>query len=153
MQNLGSSNITLRPAIGADESFILKLEQVCLQKQVLELLGRWVPRPGMGAGFPNSSRLIQLGGKNIGCLTLTNDERDIHIDQLYLVPETRGLGIGTQIVSELIARTEEDALTLKVSLFANNPHRRFFEKLGFTVARSTSNRILMERPSRLPERH
>jgi len=57
----------------------------------------------------------------------------IHINNLAVLPELRGQGLGTQLLEAIIAEAEHlgaDMLTLEVRQ-SNEPARRLYERAGF----------------------
>lgn len=70
------------------------------------------------------------GGGMIGMIAFRKD----WIDQLYVLPEAQGQGIG----SSLLQRAQTSVERLQLWTFQRNvPARRFYEARGFTLVRET----------------
>ena len=84
--------------------------------------------------------LVELAGAAIGYVvlcfgySLEFGGRDAFVDEMYLVPEHRGKGIGTKVLKTLIARARElgaRALHLEVAR-DNERARRLYRSMGFS---------------------
>ena len=69
----------------------------------------------------------------------------LNIDELYVIPEWRGGGIGTDFINHLVAGHVGDCVALKLEVLPYNRRAlRLYEKLGF----EKSDRDFMIRPVR-----
>jgi GNAT superfamily N-acetyltransferase len=83
--------------------------------------------------LPNSDTWVaEVAGRVVGVLALT----DGWIDQLYLAPEWRGMGIGDQFVA-LAQRRQPSGLQLW-TFQVNEPACRFYERHGFVAVERTT---------------
>lgn len=81
--------------------------------------------------YPQGSfQLIELDGKNIGRLYLAELEDEIRIIDLTIMPESRGKGIGTQIISDILQQT---AKPVRIYLESFNQSTGLFKRLGFQI--------------------
>ena len=74
----------------------------------------------------------------------------LNIAQLHIANGYRSLGIGTQIVTDLIARAERVDKMISLSAPRNNPAIALYERLGFKISRDEGESIidmLLERDS------
>jgi ribosomal protein S18 acetylase RimI-like enzyme len=90
-------------------------------------------------------------GRPIGAawvrLFLGNDKTGAHLDDhtpelaIAVHPDHIGQGVGTVLLRELfeLARGRYSAVVLSVRM--DNPAKRLYDRLGFTVVRETSNRV------------
>lgn len=71
---------------------------------------------------------------------------DIHLlDEMYITPPKRNLGIGTAFLQHLLEQMDESAKGLQVEVTPdNNKARRFYESLGFAAA--TNRHLFMPLP-------
>ncbi|UFS80111.1 MULTISPECIES: GNAT family N-acetyltransferase [Rhizobium] len=143
------STFDLREAIAEDEEFVLRLEELSLRKLSEMKYGRFVPRPGMGDEFPVNCRIIQYENADVGCLTVSTQGDCIHIDQLYLVPDVHGRGIGRQVIDDLVSQAAKRGQRLQATSMANGGASGFFLAVGFHVVSETSKTITMEWPVQL----
>ena len=101
---------------------------------VAKALSQLIERPELGRAW-----LIRLEEKDIGYLLLCFGfsleflGRDAFIDELFIVPEHRGRGVGTQILQQ----TLQEAAALGVKMLhlevehGNTPAERLYRSLGF----------------------
>lgn len=89
-------------------------------------------------------QVIEREGVPIGRLYVAPWEREIRIMDIALLPEHRGMGLGTQLVRALQdeARSAGKTLTIHVERF--NPALRLYERLGFQMTEDKEVYLLME---------
>jgi ribosomal protein S18 acetylase RimI-like enzyme len=109
------------------------------------LLSLRVRAAATGATF----HVVLANGEPAGRLYVARWEEEIRVMDLAILPEYRGMGIGTRLLGEILA--EGDAAGKKASIHVEsfNPARRLYERLGFTAAGEQGVYVLMER---LPQR-
>lgn len=90
----------------------------------------------------DESQVITIDGRDIGFMQVTETDGDLNIAQLHLANGYRGQGIGTQIVTDLIARAERDGKTISLSAPRNNPAIALYKRLGFTISRDDGESII-----------
>lgn len=72
------------------------------------------------------------GGRRIGQLRVDRGVAELRLVDISLLPEHRSRGVGTRLVTALQDEARERAQELTLSVFAHNPARRFYTRLGFT---------------------
>lgn len=88
--------------------------------------------------------LIERDGEAIGRLYLAEEEGDLLLVDISLLPDARGGGVGTAILTDLVAG-ETRAIRLHVQ--RTNPARRLYERLGFTIVEVQPIYLRMIRPA------
>jgi GNAT superfamily N-acetyltransferase len=83
--------------------------------------------------------VAEVDGQVVGLLTMSRG----WLDQLYLLPEWRGHGIGDRLV-ELAKDRQPEGLELW-TFQVNGPARRFYERHGFVAVELTDGRTNEER--------
>ncbi len=95
-------------------------------------------------------RIVERGGAAIGrvYVDLTGDA--CHLIDIALMPDTRGLGIGAAILTDLMAHAARFRKPVKLSVITDNPARRLYERLGFatTEAGALYNSMIWRPPGR-----
>lgn len=88
--------------------------------------------------------VIEVNGSPIGRLYVDRWSREIRIMDIALLPERRGEGSGTRLISELQeeARATGKALSIHVEKF--NPAMRLYDRLGFKPVEDKGVYVLME---------
>lgn len=97
------------------------------------------------AHYPTAEySVIEVNGVPAGRLYVDRCTREIRIMDIALLPEHRGVGIGTRLLRELQkeARTAGKALTIHVEKF--NPALRLYQRLGFHPIADKEVYLLME---------
>lgn len=87
---------------------------------------------------------VFLDGKKAGYYHFYPSEGKMELDDLYIFPEFRSKGIGTEIIQKCI---EESDSTIFLYVFAKNVRAiALYEKLGFKVVKNIRDtRYIMER--------
>ena len=92
---------------------------------------------------------------SIGCLLgaawlrlLTGDNKGYgYVDDLTpelcisVLPESRGMGIGTQLLNQLFENVQHRYLAVSLSVSEENPALRLYRRLGFEVVNATSGQL------------
>jgi ribosomal protein S18 acetylase RimI-like enzyme len=157
-------NCIIRPLAAEDEPFLWEMlyqalyvpeGQYALPREVIHLpkLARYVQNWGNKGdrGFLASDAatgqpvgvvwLRSLIGENKGYGYVDDDTPELSI---AVFPEHRGQGIGTQLLTHLFASVcEQSSVSLSVS--ANNPAVRLYERFGFEVVSRSGESLLMKR--------
>jgi RimJ/RimL family protein N-acetyltransferase len=95
--------------------------------------------------------VVEVDGEPGGRLYVHRSPNEHRVVDIALMPFHRARGIGTQLLSEVVA--EADRARTRVSLHVEvfNPARRLYERLGFVPVEDKGVYLLMERaPSCLP---
>ncbi len=92
-------------------------------------------------------RIIQFHGTDVGFLSTSNTSDTLKVDQLYILPEYQGKGIGAACMKRIIddANREQKPVTLQV-LKINTRATAFYQRLGFTTADENATHFQMKRP-------
>ncbi len=86
------------------------------------------------------TQVVVVDGQAIGLLGVSEREGATFIDQIEIVPDYQGRGIGTALINEVLARGRPVELAvLKVNVDA----RRLYERLGFRVTCETDSHYHM----------
>lgn len=92
---------------------------------------------------------VRLDGQTAGYYRFCPSEERMELDDLYVLPEFRNRGIGTQIIRKCCAETE-----LPVFLYVFSGNRRamaLYERMGFhIIERAGSTRYIMQREQKKP---
>lgn len=83
-----------------------------------------------------------------GRLYVARWPEEIRIVDIALLPQHRGMGIGTRLLNDLISESEESGKPLSIHVERFNPALRLYERLGFRTVADQSLYLLMERPPR-----
>ncbi len=86
--------------------------------------------------YPNSRcQVIELveaeGTRGVGRLWLDGRASALHVLDISLLSDARGLGIGTYCLEQLKREAHDKSLALTIFVELHNPARRLYERLGF----------------------
>lgn len=89
-------------------------------------------------------RIIILDGNQIGVLaTHITDNGDLFINEINLLKEYQGKGIGTKILSDILNNNLDRRIILQV--FKDNPAINLYKRLGFKIYNETETHYQMEK--------
>jgi len=125
----------LRPARLDDRDLLFELNRLTMRAHVERVWG-W--DDAQQATFfdnrfqPERWQVIQAEGQDIGVLIVEENDVEIYLTEIQLLPEWQGRGIGTAIIQRLMdeAVASGRPLTLRV-LHVNDRARALYERLGF----------------------
>lgn len=86
-------------------------------------------------------KIIYLNNEKIGCLLVESKDDGALLDKIYLEEKYRNLGIGTDIIKEIISRNEI------VYLWVYKLNKRavsLYKRLGFKIIEETETRYFMK---------
>ncbi len=144
-------DIALRPAVAADEAFLLALfastrtrELAVLgpdsgQADAFSRMQFDLQRREYGAAFPEAAHLVIMSeGEPVGRLIVARSPVELRIVDLALLSEFRRRGVGAHVVRGLIDEARAARLPLRCHVvFDNEPARSFWAQLGFVPAPMT----------------
>jgi ribosomal protein S18 acetylase RimI-like enzyme len=89
--------------------------------------------------------VILIDGEPAGRLYVLRRDAEIRVVDIALLPEHRGIGIGTTLLRDLL--TEADAAGKSVTIHVErfNPALRLYERLGFSIAEDRGVYLFLER--------
>ena len=91
-------------------------------------------------------RIIQFNGTDVGFLSTSITPDTLKVNQIYILPEYQGRGIGAACMRDIIddANQEQKSVTLQV-LRINTRATAFYQRLGFTIVDKNSTHFQMKR--------
>jgi GNAT superfamily N-acetyltransferase len=111
------------------------------QKQIASFAQRWKRE---------DVRIIVLDGRDAGWMQAIETPSEIVLQQLFVVPERQGAGLGTRVLKDLLSRWEPTGKPIMLTVLKNNPARRLYERLGFSVVGEVGVKFEMRRAHGLP---
>jgi ribosomal protein S18 acetylase RimI-like enzyme len=125
----------LRPARPDDRDFLVGLSEATMREHAERVWG-WNDAEQI-AFFenrfqPDKWQIIQAEGRDIGVLIVEDEDDEIYLAEIQILPQWQGRGIGSSIVRSLMkeAAASGKPLTLRV-LHVNERARTLYERLGF----------------------
>ena len=151
--------LTVRPSVPEDRSFLLEVyastrvdelapvpwgvaEKRAFIAQQFEAQDR-----AYRAAYPDGRFLVvEDRGNRIGRLYLATLSDELRVVDVALLPEHRGRGVGSALISAVIAEAESAGLAVRLNVEPWNPARRLYLRLGFRPGPVTGIYERMERP-------
>jgi ribosomal protein S18 acetylase RimI-like enzyme len=78
-------------------------------------------------------RIISVDGKDAGWLQVADLPTEIRLQKFFVSPEYQRSGIGSDILSNLLATWRSTGKRIVLRVLKNNPARRLYERFGFAV--------------------
>ncbi|MCZ0979971.1 GNAT family N-acetyltransferase [Streptomyces diastatochromogenes] len=151
----GETDWALRPGRAEDVEPIAELRAEVMRED-LERLGRYDEhrvRQRLRDGFsPEHTSVVEVDGALAGCVTVRpyEDGEGLYLEHFYLAPGTRGRGLGTAVLRELLARADEASLQVRLVVLQGSAARRLYEREGFAWESEDPVDVLMVRNPRRP---
>ena len=99
--------------------------------------------------YPNADWLvIEQAGQDVGRLYIERSASEHCIIDIALLPAHRGKGFGAALLTDLIDEASAFDKSVSIHVEKNNPARRLYQRLGFTVAEDKGVYDLMIRSPR-----
>lgn len=148
---------TLRPVQEEDEALLFEIysssrsDEMALlpwdaaQKQAFLQMQFSAQQKHYRSYFPQARHEIILAeGQPVGRLYIDRRSAEIRILDLTLLPETRGRGIGTLILQDLMKEAAEANMPLSIYVESFNRFLGLFQRLGFVKTEESGASWLME---------
>ena len=125
----------LRPARPDDRDFLFELNRATMKPYVERVWG-WDEERQItffDSRFePSRWQIIQAAGEDVGVLIVEENDDEIYLAEIQLLPSAQSGGIGSSVIRSLILRATaaKKPLTLRV-LHVNPRARALYERFGF----------------------
>lgn len=159
-----SSAFTLRPEVEADAAFRLALfrasrgpgwDQVPLPPDMMTQIMEQqfsLQTQGYASAYPDARlEIIEIDGAPAGRLATHRGDDALHLIDIAVTPERRGLGVGEAILCALM--DEAAALSVPVTLQVgvdNPPAQRLYHRLGFVLESVSETHLALRWPAPAP---
>ncbi|HEX6718171.1 MAG TPA: GNAT family N-acetyltransferase [Pyrinomonadaceae bacterium] len=141
----GGDTVELRPVSDSDNDFLLsvyastredELAQAEWAEGQKEMFLRWqldLQRREYETRFPDADyRVIVLDQQPAGRIWVGEDDEQIRLLDIALLPEFQNRGVGTALLERLKKYADREGKVLRHMVFVlNNNAERFYERLGF----------------------
>ena len=123
---------TLRPIVEDDYDFLWNLKIVTLRGYIEEYFG-WddeTSRSFLRRTMENG-HLVLVDGQPAGILKVYEEGGWLYLAEIGLMPEYQNKGLGTQMIQDVLDLADKLGINVELQVFANNPARRLYERMGF----------------------
>ena len=141
--------LKFRKAQATDSEFVFTVKRAAFREYVEQIWG-WddtYQRDLHNRRFASQDiRIIQFHGTDVGFLSTSTNSDTFKVDQIYLLPDYQGKGIGAACMRNIIddANREQKPVTLQV-LKINTRATAFYQRLGFTIVDKNATHFQMKR--------
>jgi len=138
---------TLRNISKDDYEFIYELNKTVNKENVEKVWGSW-DEDNQREFFKNRfdlirMKIIKLDDKDVGILEVEEKEDELYLEEIQILPEFQGKGLGTRIIRNLILRANKKGKSLKLRVLKINPAKKLYERLGFSIVGDTETHYIM----------
>lgn len=145
------AEITLRAATQDDANFLWELHCAALKPHVSAVYG-WDEAFQRRYFLENYSTLhnnvIQYQGVDAGVIAIEETKVGYILSSIELLPEYQGMGIGTELITDLLDRAAARGLPVSLRTLKNSPARPLYERLGFQIIGETEVHFWMRKEGR-----
>lgn len=146
---LSSEEVTLRPATKADAPLFYSVIDRTMREFIVAIWGAWdeerVQRESEEHSVSPNAQVIQVGNVPVGVLLVEREPTYIQVQQIYLLPDHQRKGIGSSLITGIIAEATHGNLPVRLRVLTVNPAKEFYKKLGFVVTETSHEFYFMER--------
>jgi ribosomal protein S18 acetylase RimI-like enzyme len=152
------AGVSLRPVRDDDEAFLYQVFAATREEELAPLdwddaqktaflrMQYMAQHRSYRPTFPDADYLVILrDGRPAGRFYLHRGANEFHVIDIALLPEHRRVGIGSNLLRDLLAEADQAGLPVRLHVEHNNPARRLYERLGFTRIGDTGVYFHMER--------
>lgn len=127
--------ITLVPAAPEDVDYVIDLKARVLRADLERAVGAWNPNRSAERVrdhfSPAWTRIVWDGDERVGTITMRPEDAVIWLEMFYLEPTAQGRGIGSAVLSLVLAETGSREIHLQV--LDGSAARRLYERYGFAL--------------------
>jgi ribosomal protein S18 acetylase RimI-like enzyme len=127
---------SLRAAAADDKAFLYHLHCASLKDYITKTWRwdeAWQHRHFDEHFDPKRRQIIQLEGRDIGAIGVSEREADILIDYIALYPEYQRQGIGTDLIKAITHQGVAARKPVRLRVLRTNPAVSLYKRLGFVV--------------------
>ena len=93
-------------------------------------------------------RIVRLGDADVGFMALEHEHDCLRLNQLFLLPEHQGRGVGRSCMLGLLDEARRRGVPVRLRVLRVNPRAlAFYERIGFRHVGATETHHLLESPT------
>lgn len=144
-------SLKLRKATASDSEFAYRTKKAAFRRYVEQVWG-WDEEEQRQLHIRRYASqefsVIQLSGVYVGIMAIVQEPDCVKLNQMYVLPEHQGKGIGTACTMRVIEDATAAELSVRLQVLKVNSRAiGFFQKLGFKRIGESDTHVLMEGPS------
>lgn len=151
------TEVTLRPVTEADEDFLREVygatraEELAMtpwseeQKAAFVAMQFAAQTTYYREVYPDAAHdVIVVDGQDAGRFYVAREEKDIRVVDVSLLPEFRARGVGTRLLSGILAEAAAGGQRVTIHVEQHNPAKALYERLGFAPVEDLGVYLRME---------
>ena len=142
-------HVTRRPALETDADFARRVHHRAYREVVERQFGLWdeaqQDRFFDGDWRAGGFEIVLCDGVPCGYLCVEDRPDDVHVREIVLLPEFQGRGIGSRLLSDVIAHARQRGVPVRLGTHHQNRAQRLYRRLGFREIGRTGTHLLFER--------
>ncbi|MCB9684964.1 MAG: GNAT family N-acetyltransferase [Alphaproteobacteria bacterium] len=145
-------DVELRDAREEDWPAAWALQREAFEDLVTRTYGGWTDEQVQKcreAWAPGSTRMIVASGVVVGWVRVERHADHDWLDLVVVGGAARGRGLGTRVMTRVIAEAEDRGVPLWLSVYRTNRARALYRRLGFGERERDEIRVLMHHPATL----
>ena len=144
--------LSFRKACASDSEFVFTVKKAAFREYVEQIWGwddNYQKELHNRRFAAQDIQIIQFRGIDVGFLATSNTSDTLKVNQLFILPEYQGKGIGSACMTFILddASLEGQCVALQV-LQVNTGGIAFYQRLGFLIVGESATHFQMEK---LPE--
>ena len=140
--------VTSRIAESSDAAFAYDVREKAMREYEEATWGRWDAARTQGQIEDDIAEgrlnIIEVDLRIAGMMRVDEHPTHMHLDQLFLLPEYQGRGIGSKLVEHVLRNARLKNLPVRLWVLQVNPARRLYERLGFQVVEQTAASLYLQ---------
>jgi GNAT superfamily N-acetyltransferase len=91
-------------------------------------------------------QIIKHGDDHVGIIAVMRDSESVKVNQMFILPEHQGKGIGTVCLNLILGEAKQLNLPIRLRVLKVNTRAQdFYARMGFTVSDEIETHVLMEK--------
>jgi ribosomal protein S18 acetylase RimI-like enzyme len=140
--------LTKRPATAEDYAFLYVLHKAAMKASVARMWGwdeAWQQDYFRQKFDPAKRQVLQWQGQDVGTLSVSEEEDELYVALISILPEFQGRGWGTAVLRQLIHDAQQSGKTVTLHVLKTNPEaQKLYERLGLQVVAEEEYKYKMQ---------
>ncbi len=141
--------ISTRSAEPSDYHWLLDLHHTVYRELIIREFGYWDDDEELGLFLKSwetkNIEVVLKHDKPVGMFIMLRQDDYLWLDEIQIEPQYQNLGIGTEIIVQLILKARKLGLPLRLRvLHANQDAVRLYQRLGFRQISSVEHHDVLE---------
>lgn len=141
--------LSFRKAHARDSKFVFTVKKAAFREYVEQIWG-WnddYQRELHNRRFDSQDlRIIQFRGTDIGFLATSSTPDTLKVNQLFILPEHQGRGIGSACMTRIVDNASLEGKSVALQVLKVNPRGiTFYQRLEFSIVGESATHFQMEK--------